>query len=91
MKEYVKKISDFINEAKLNESKINVDINQYKRSTGKNPRGMGTWAFFKDSDCTIEGQENIDYKFFSGTFDTARNSAIEWAEELNYDTIYVGS
>lgn len=63
--------------------KVNVDYSKYLFAYGKNPRGYGTWWF-------RIGSSDDDIAFSRvGTFKDCKRLAVQFAKQLNVQTIYV--
>lgn len=68
---------------------MTIDTSHYRAAHGKEPRGVGTWAFCKVS------PERADYMkhliWCNGPYAVARKNATQVAKKSGIDTLYVCS
>ncbi len=67
--------------------RVEFNTTDYQFSHGRAPRGVGTWAFFRDrSSDPCEG-----FWVNQASFTEAKKAAAVWARQNNVATVYVGS
>lgn len=74
----------------MNRLMVEVDTSEYVKAHGKEPRGLGTWAFSKVSPSRAD--YTLDHLIWrSGLYSTCRTSAILEAKKENIERLYVCS